>query len=215
MTTYSQSTIDNLWDFDLYKPQTSQDSDLLNQLGFIPGLKELLMLRQVHALEHGTVWILSEMVNNLAYYQPKEQKHHDNETLGGMSTERGFYLYGQVSLPSLKKSVNQALERFQAGEWNLAVHPRCGTNLSVSMLLTSSLALGAHVILPRGPIEQFIGLILAATTAAQIAPDVGLSVQKYVTTAIPFNLEVTDIFTTKDLWGRRAYFVEVQWKDLQ
>ncbi|MHC5832407.1 MAG: DUF6391 domain-containing protein, partial [Nostoc sp.] len=39
-------------------PQPTQDADLLRQLSFIPGLKEILMLRQVHALEHATVWVL-------------------------------------------------------------------------------------------------------------------------------------------------------------
>jgi len=34
-------------------------SNLIRQpLPFIPGLKEILMLRQVHALEHATVWVL-------------------------------------------------------------------------------------------------------------------------------------------------------------
>lgn len=233
MTTSTQSTIDNFWDFDFYQPQPTQDSDLLKQLGFIPGLKELLMLRQVHALEHATVWVLSEMSENSAYrHSDRERRstaspaverqgtvdsknHQDNENLGGMSTERGFYLYGQVNPNHLKQAVRQALQRFKAGEWNLAVHPRCGTNLSVTMMLTTGLALGAHFLFPRGPLEQFLGLVIATTAAAQIAPNLGLSTQKYITTAIPFNLELTNISKTQDFWGRSAYFVELEWRDLQ
>ncbi|MFN9259527.1 MAG: hypothetical protein ACK6BR_09850, partial [Microcystis sp.] len=47
--------------FDWFNPSPQQDSDLLAQIGFIPGFKEFLTLRQVHALEHATVWVLSEM----------------------------------------------------------------------------------------------------------------------------------------------------------
>jgi len=33
---------------------------LTQQLGFLPGLKEILTRRQVHALEHATVWLLTQ-----------------------------------------------------------------------------------------------------------------------------------------------------------
>jgi len=113
-------------DSDYFQPQTQQDSELLRQIGFIPGVKELLMLRQVHALEHGTIWVLSE--------------GNDNENLGGLSTDQGFYIYGQVNQNNLQQAVHRALQRLQGGEWNLAIHPRCGTNLSVTMVLTAGLA---------------------------------------------------------------------------
>jgi hypothetical protein len=81
------------------------------------------------------------------------------------------------------------------------------------MFLTAGLALGAHLLLPRGPIEQIIGLGIAATTATQLAPDMGSLAQRYLTTAIPFNLAIEDIAATPDLWGRPAHFVQVHWKD--
>jgi predicted cobalt transporter CbtA len=77
------------------------------------------------------------------------------------------------------------------------------------------LILGTHLLLPRGPLEQFIGWGLAATAAFQIAPDLGLSAQKYLTTAIPFNLEVSGISAKRDFWGRPAHFVKVHWRELQ
>ncbi|MGB5594555.1 MAG: DUF6391 domain-containing protein [Crocosphaera sp.] len=199
-------TTGNLWDFDLYQPQQSQDSELLQQLAFIPGLKEFLMLRQVHALEHGTVWVLSEM---------NQGSKRDNENLGGLSTPKGFYLYGDVNHLELQKAVSKALQRFRAGIWNLAVHPRCGTNMSVNMLLTTGFVLGTHLLLPKGPIEQLLGLLLATSTASQLSPDVGIWTQKYLTTAIPFNLKLVQIARTQDFSGHRAYFVEVVWQDSQ
>ncbi|MBD2042731.1 DUF6391 domain-containing protein [Microcoleus sp. FACHB-672] len=196
-----------------FVPQPTQDADLLKQLAFVPGLKELLMLRQVHALEHATVWVLSQSPTSPAPSRIASASPADNEGLGGMSTDSGFYLYGNVSTASLQRAVRRALQRITTGEWDLAVHPRCGTNLSVGMLLTAGLAVGIHLLLPRGPIEQLIGLGIAATTASQLAPDVGSVAQRYVTTAIPFNLVIDDITLTRDLWGRSAHFVRVRWNE--
>ncbi|NJK47386.1 hypothetical protein HC931_03570 [Candidatus Gracilibacteria bacterium] len=204
------------WEFDIFKPQAIWDSELLKQLGFIPGLKELLMLRQVHALEHATVWMLSEKDRPISPQTLLENSYpQDNDLLGGLSTDRGFYLYGQVDSLDLHRAVRMALRKLKAGEWNLAIHPRCGTNLSVNMFLTAGFALGTHLLLPRGPIEQLIGLGLSTVVATQLAPDLGMLAQKYLTTAIPFNLELAEISITKDVWGRSAYFVSLRWQELQ
>lgn len=204
-----------LWENGLFQPQPSQDSEFLNHWGFIPGLKDLLMLRQVHALEHATVWVLSENGSSNLPNRQKAFAQPDNETLGGLSTEKGFYLYGDINRLALQRAVHQALLRCQGGEWQLAVHPRCGTNVSVNVMLTAAFALSAHLLLPRGPIEQLVGMGIAATTAAQISPNMGLSVQKYLTTAIPFNLELVKITPSQDFWQRPSHFVEVRWQDLQ
>jgi hypothetical protein len=212
MTNTTSAQTGNFWGVDITAPHPRQDTDLLSQLNFIPGLKEILLLRQVHALEHATVWVLGERhVRNMGYSTATQPL--DNDTLGGLSTDQGFYLYGQLNLADIRKAVPLALQRLTSGEWDLAVHPRCGTNLSVGMFLTAGLALGAHILLPRGPIEQFLGLSLAAVTATQLTPDVGSLVQRYLTTSIPFNLAIEDITATSDIWGRSAYFVQVHWKD--
>lgn len=196
------------WEFfglDWTTPHPRQDTDLLQQLAFIPGLKEFLMLRQVHALEHATVWVLGDSILGLG------TRFTDNQLIGGMSTEQGFYIYGNLDVVSLQRAVQLALQRITRGEWNLAVHPRCGTNLSVGMLLTVGLSLGIHLLLPKGPIEQLIALGIATTAAAYLAPDLGKLAQKYVTTGIPFNLEISNITYTRDVWGHPAHFVRVRW----
>ncbi|MEG4446254.1 DUF6391 domain-containing protein [Microcoleus sp. AT9_B5] len=202
-TTASASGRTDQFPFD-FAPQRTQDADLLRQLNFVPGLKEVLTLRQVHALEHATVWVLGQSVGATT-------ARADNELLGGMSTDQGFYLYGHVNIAQLRQAVREALHRVASGEWDLAVHPRCGTNLSVAMLLTAGLAVGINLALPRGPILQLLGLGAAAAAAAQLAPDVGALAQRYVTTAIPFNLSVVDITVSHDFWGREAHFVRVRW----
>ena len=149
-TTASASGRAGQFPFD-FAPQRTQDADLLRQLDFVPGLKEVLTLRQVHALEHATVWVLSQSGGTAT-------ARADNDLLGGMSTDQGFYLYGRVNIAQLRQAVREALQRIASGEWDLAVHPRCGTNLSVGMLLTAGLAVGINLALPRGPILQLLGL---------------------------------------------------------
>lgn len=202
------NTTSNSGNFDFLTPHSTQDTDLLKQLKFIPGLKEILMLRQVHALEHGTVWVLSEMENTST-----SSPRIDDETLSGLSTDGGFYLYGSVSPLRLRRAVQTALLRFQAGEWSLAVHPRCGTNFSVTILLTAGMVMASHLLLPKLPLTQILGLGAAATTAFQVAPDLGSLAQQYITTSIPFNLELDSISETSDIWGREAIFVRLRWKD--
>jgi hypothetical protein len=201
------SSTSNLFNLDFTAPQPTQDADLLKQLSFIPGLKEMILLRQVHALEHATVWVLSETNSSSRKVQI------DNELLGGLSTEEGFYLYGEVNISDLRRAVTLGLNRLINGEWDLAVHPRCGTNASVAILLTAGMVVGVNLLLPFRPLEQLIGFGLAATTAAELAPDLGSIAQRYLTTAIPFNLAIENITRTRDIWGRQGHFVKVSWKD--
>jgi hypothetical protein len=202
----------NFWNFLFPEPQISQDTELLRQVGFIPGLREALILRQVHALEHATVWLLS----GVPFPQRgllSAENWEDNSTLGGLSTEQGFYLYGQVETSAVRRAAQQALERITQGEWELAVHPRCGTNLSVGMVLTASIALGTHLLLPRGLIEQLLGLGFAATTAAQLTPELGRWVQQYITTSIPFNLTIREVSIVQDALDRPAHFIRTEWNE--
>lgn len=188
-----------------------QDAELWEKFGFIPGFKEFLIIRQVHALEHATVWMLSDKVN---YKKTKLSTNYlstDNETIGGLSTEKGFYLYGEINSLQLRQAVNLALIRLQQGEWNLALHPRCGTNSSVAAILTAGMAATAHFALPRSPLHQVMGMGLAALTANYIAPDIGIYVQKYITTAIPFNLKLQKITRITDQLGNSGYFVRLKW----
>jgi Domain of unknown function (DUF6391) len=194
--------------------QMTQDADLLRQLEFVPGLKELIMLRQVHALEHATVWVLSTLTRSPAA-PPRNLLTSrvvaiDNDSLGGMSTDRGFYLYGKVNTQDLSRAVQTALRRITHGELELAIHPRCGTNLSVNITLTVGLV-GAALLLPRNPIEQLLGVGFAVMAANHLAPELGSLAQRYLTTAIPFNLAIANITPTHDTMGRSAHFVEVRW----
>ncbi len=210
MTTTAYEVNSDFWSAAFPVPQPTQDTELLRQIGFIPGLKEVLTLRQVHGLEHATVWVLSGAAQTVTSDDLRGRLSVDSDGLGGLSTEQGFYLYGQVKTSDVSRAVNEALRRIKS-EWDLAVHPRCGTNLSVEVILTAGLTWGAFMLLPKGLIEQLLGFGVAATAAAQLTPELGRVVQQYVTTAIPFNLSVQDISVVQDAWGRPAHFVKVQW----
>lgn len=203
----------DLFNFNFSATQPIQDADAIEQLSFIPGLKDFLMLRQVHALEHATVWVLSEFASKYSNISGLGSPVIDNELLSGLSTEQGFYLYGQVNQTDLQRAVQIALQRLTNGESNLAIHPRCGTNVSVAILLTFGLGVGIHLLLPRTPLEQLLGWGMAALAAAQLAPELGVLAQRYITTATPFNLEISNIKLTQDSWGRAAYFIQVGWRD--
>ena len=188
-----------------------QDAELLDQFGFVPGLKEFLLIRQVHALEHATVWMLSSGINSQRTKLTTSYLSADNETIGGLSTDRGFYIYGEIAPAKLRQAINTALMRLQQGEWNLALHPRCGTNSSVAAVLTAGMTLAAHFTLPRSPLPQIMGMGMAAIAANYLAPDIGIYVQKYLTTAIPFNLQLEKITKITDKMGNSGYFVRVKW----
>ncbi len=202
---YSNPGFDNL----CFKP--NQDAELLKQFGFIPGLKEFVITRQVHALEHATIWMLSDLVNRAKTSLSSSYLSADNETISGLSTEKGFFLYGDINPVNLRRAVNLALIRLQQGEENLALHPRCGTNSSVAAILTAGMAITAHLTLPRSPLPQIMGVGLAALTANYLAPDLGIYVQKYLTTAIPFNLKLQKITKITDKSGDYSYFVRLKW----
>ncbi|MEB3293117.1 MAG: DUF6391 domain-containing protein [Synechococcales bacterium] len=193
---------------------SSLDADLLKGLGMIPGLKEILMLRQVHALEHATVWVLSER-RSAPRPTPRrdDEQRWDDEQLSGLSTDNGFYLYGRVGIADLNRAVRHALDRVTHGEQQLAIHPRCGTNLSAQLLLTAGFVCGAHLLLPKHPIPQVIGLTAATAIASHFTPSLGAWAQEHLTTAIPFNLRVQAICPIQDPVGRPAHFVQVDWRD--
>lgn len=191
-----------------FSPEAAQDSNLLHHLGFIPGLKEILMVRQVHALEHATIWLLS---GNTPDTSSPTVDWGGGSSLGGMSTERGFYVYGAVTSMKLRQAVHSALLRLTSGDWDLAVHPRCGTNLSVGMVMAAGLALSLPWVLPRNPLEQLLGMGLAATAATHLAPEIGSLAQRYITTAIPFNLAIENISVLGDRHSRPVHFVQVRW----
>ncbi|MBM3187403.1 MAG: hypothetical protein FJZ90_01625, partial [Chloroflexi bacterium] len=81
-------------------------------------------IRQNHALEHATMHLLARTQGPLR--------------LVGRSDWRGFWLYGVVPTEAVRSAAHEALARLHAGEADMAVHARCGTNIVVAALLAGT-----------------------------------------------------------------------------
>ncbi|MDX1522026.1 MAG: DUF6391 domain-containing protein [Anaerolineae bacterium] len=131
-------------------------------------------IRRNHGLEHATIHILSQTQANLS--------------MVGRSDWDGFTLYGPVDTAAVKQASQEALQRLRNGEAGLAVHPRCGTVLATTGLLTglaAFVAVGLEAASPRGGGRfrwaAIPAAILAATMAAIFAQPIGMFFQENFT----------------------------------
>lgn len=141
-------------------------------------------IRRNHGLEHATIHILSQ--------------RHKNLSVVGHSNWSGFTLYGQVDTAEVESAANEALYRLRQGQSELAVHPRCGTVLATTGLLTGLAAFFA-IGLDGGSRNRFRwtsfpAAVMAATFAAIVAQPLGLFLQKeYTTSGNPGRLEIKSV----------------------
>lgn len=141
-------------------------------------------IRQNHALEHATITILSGYVPDLR--------------VSARSSSRGFTIFGDVDLGQLRRALDEALQRLQAGEAELAIHPNCGTNLVVGIsLATIGTLLGLTSSHARTRVTSTAFSSVAGIMAAR---PLGQFVQKHVTTLPDVaGVRVTKIFRRKIL----------------
>jgi hypothetical protein len=140
--------------------------------------------RQNHALEHATVTILSGMVPDLR--------------ISAHSNPRGFTIFGDVDLGQLRRALDEALRRLQAGEAELAIHPNCGTNLVVGVSL---LTIGTLLGMTSSRAQTRIASTAVSSVAGMVAArPLGEFVQRHFTTLPDLEgVRVTDIFRRKIL----------------
>ncbi len=125
-------------------------------------------IRRNHALEHATIHVLTE--------------HNPRRHLMGRTSDRGFYLFGEVKTEEVAAAVAEALARLQRGEHSLAVHPRCGTNLATAGVLAGLSSFVAMSGRSKSRLAKLPQVVLAATMAVIVAQSLGLAVQKHITT---------------------------------
>ena len=144
----------------------------------------LKKIRRNHSLEHATVHVLNQRLGRISVV--------------GHSDWNGFTLYGSIDTSEVKLAAHEALRRLRQGESDLAVHPRCGTVVATTGILTA-LAAFLAIGLDGGPRRRFRwssipAAMLAATAAAVLAQPVGMALQQHYTTdPDPGNLEIKNI----------------------
>ncbi len=132
----------------------------------------LVRLRRNHALEHGTIHVLSQ--------------HQPRTLLIGRSDLGGFHLYGEVETNALRQAVAEAEARLRQGERHLALHPNCGTTYLAAGILASG---ATFITLLGGRRQRWTDLLsrlpiaaLASTLAVVLAQPLGLALQQRLTT---------------------------------
>lgn len=138
-----------------------------------PGINLLKNIQRNHALEHASIHILN-----------RRFPHH---RFMGRSDSNGFFLVTKLPLEETSEGILTALERLQAGNSRLAVHPNCGTNLMTGAFLA---ALSGMLIFNSrrsenedfDPVNRFPLAILASMASMIVARPLGNLLQKEFTT---------------------------------
>lgn len=154
-------------------------------------------VRRNHGIEHATVHVLSEGAPNLS--------------LVGRADGGGFAIIGDVDPEILAEAAQEALRRMKAGQGELAVHPRCGTQLVTLGALTACAAFFALGRRPR--LSKLPDAMIATTLAAFLAQPLGLTIQKYVTTSPDvFDANFVGV-SRKDFAGMSFWHVDIGWAE--
>jgi hypothetical protein len=167
---------------------------LITRLGRLTGANAV---RRNHALEHAAITVITE--------------RHPSVFLRGRSNRSGFYIYGEVDTEELRSAIAEAQRRLRAGEAELAIHPRCGTNLAVAGILSGLAAALATQLRPRE--NRFSYAILASLGALMVSPQVGTVAQRRVTTLADLHdLQVVSIEPRRSLNpARRSWRESSHW----
>jgi hypothetical protein len=80
--------------------------------------------RRNHAIEHAAMHQLGRLPQPLR--------------LVARSDWDGFVMYGHIDTETLAQATHRGLHALHTGQSGLAVHPRCGTNMAVHLLLASA-----------------------------------------------------------------------------
>lgn len=164
---------------------------MIQQLGQLTGQERV---RRNHALEHAAISVITE--------------RHPHVFLRGRSNRRGFYVLGEIPTDELRSAIEEARQRLRRGESELAIHPRCGTNLAVAGILSGLAAALASQIKPRQ--NRYSYAVLASLVALFVSPPIGTAVQRYLTTEADLgDLEVESI-ERRRIWREPGHWVRTR-----
>jgi len=154
----------------------------------------IVRVRRNHALEHATMHVLA--------------RHHQTLRLVGRSSLSGFHIYGQVDTEALASAASEALVRLQNGERELAVHPRCGTNIALAGVLAGVSTFGVMTGRSHSKLDKLPQVVLAATAAILVAQPLGGWVQSRITTTPNVNGIYIENITRQERGGMITHHVK-------
>jgi hypothetical protein len=162
----------------------------MKQLLEIPVLSRI---RRNHGLEHATINILSETNSRPI-------------VAGGHSDAKGFWILGEIGTEELLEAAQQALDRLNKGDKELAFHPNCGTNFAT---YGTAAGMGAFIALAgsgnkmRDKLERLPLAALFATFALILSQPLAYRLQRNITTSGDMQgLKITRI--TRTFIGNRT-----------
>ncbi len=156
--------------------------------------------RRNHALEHATMHLLSQ--------------RYPHVPLAGRATHNGFIILGDLPTEAVASAAQEALRRLQAGQSDLAIHPRCGTNFVAAAVLAGLSSLAATWRQPRRLLYRLPRVIVAATAAVVMAQPLGLWLQERVTTSPHLAHARIGRVSQRKLGAAVSHHVEVQGQDV-
>lgn len=149
-------------------------------------------VRQNHALEHATITLLSQ--------------RFPRRPLAGYSFPGGFLVLGNIPAEAVRSAALEALSRLQNGEWQLAIHPYCGTNLLTTALLAGLLG-WLSLIRTKTRRDKLVALPLTiglVMTGLVLGQPLGPLLQKHVTTSNDLRgVSIVDVVPVKI--GQRVF----------
>ncbi len=122
-------------------------------------------LRKNHSLEHATV-------NTL-------EREYGYKGLAGYAENNGFYIIGVDNIYHVEEAARKGINILKNGQFDFAIHKRCGTSLTVANFLSAIIFL---ILLFYTGHFSIINMIIAIIIANFIGPYLGQIVQKYLTT---------------------------------
>ena len=148
----------------------------------------VLKVRRNHALEHATLQVLTEKNQSLR--------------LSGVSDTRGFLVFGDIDPETLFGAAEEARDRLNKGEHNLAIHPNCGTNFAAAGIVGGFFAWLAMLGMKKSwsdRIDRLANVITLVTVGLIVAQPLGPKLQETVTTEANLgNLKVIEVKRMND-----------------
>lgn len=147
----------------------------LNTLFSLPAQMVRLALdkrrRRNHALEHATVNVL-------------EQHYGATLPVAGYAEADGFFIQGAANPQVVLAAAQEGLKRLQAGETQLALHPRCGTMLVTGQLIAALTFFAMLFAMQSFTLGSLLFAMFVALLAARaLSRPVGLFFQRTLTTS--------------------------------